>query len=63
MILMMFFWVESPYGLVGSSQGFGEACCLHLQGITSALCIIPHLHFFMMWNNFFTGALSFFDLP
>jgi hypothetical protein len=27
-ILITFFWVKSPYGLVGRSQRFGEACCL-----------------------------------
>jgi hypothetical protein len=31
-ILMMFFWVQAPCGLVGGSQRFGGACCLHLQG-------------------------------
>jgi hypothetical protein len=31
-ILMTFFWVETPCGLVSRSQCFGEACCLHLQG-------------------------------
>jgi hypothetical protein len=31
-ILIVFFWVESPRGLVGRSQRFGEACCLSLQG-------------------------------
>jgi hypothetical protein len=30
--LRIFFWVKSPCGLVGISQCFGEACCLHLQG-------------------------------
>jgi hypothetical protein len=31
-ILMMFFWVKSPRGLIGRNQRFGEACFLHLQG-------------------------------
>jgi hypothetical protein len=31
-LLTMFFWVKSPCDLVGKSQHFGEACCLHLQG-------------------------------
>jgi hypothetical protein len=31
-ILIMLFWVNSPCDLVGRSQRFGEACCLHLQG-------------------------------
>jgi hypothetical protein len=31
-VLMIFFWVQSPCGLVGISQRFGEAFCLHLQG-------------------------------
>jgi hypothetical protein len=31
-ILMMFFWVKSACGLVGRSQRFGEARCVHLQG-------------------------------
>jgi hypothetical protein len=30
-ILMMFFCVKSPCGLVGRSQRFGEARCVHLQ--------------------------------
>jgi hypothetical protein len=30
--LMMFFWVKVQSGLVGKSQRFVEACCLHLQG-------------------------------
>jgi hypothetical protein len=37
-VLMMFFWVKSPLGLVGRNQHFGKACCLHPQGFrTSAL--------------------------
>jgi hypothetical protein len=31
-LVLMFFWVKSPCGLVGRSQRFREACCLHLQG-------------------------------
>jgi hypothetical protein len=30
-MLMMFFSVKSPCGLVGRSQRFGELCCLHGQ--------------------------------
>jgi hypothetical protein len=28
----MFFWIKSSCGLVGRSQHFWEACCLHIQG-------------------------------
>jgi hypothetical protein len=31
-LLMMFFWVLTPYRLVGRCQSFGETYCLHLQG-------------------------------
>jgi hypothetical protein len=31
-ILVMFFWVESPRGLVGRKRCFGEAFCVLLQG-------------------------------
>jgi hypothetical protein len=30
-ILIMFFWVKTPCGLVGRSHCFGEVCFLHLQ--------------------------------
>jgi hypothetical protein len=30
-ILIMIFWVESPWGLIGRSRRFGETCCLQLQ--------------------------------
>jgi hypothetical protein len=30
-ILMMFFWVKAPCGLVSRNQRFGEACCLNSQ--------------------------------
>jgi hypothetical protein len=33
-ILIMSFWVKSSCWLVGRSQRFGEACCLHLQGLS-----------------------------
>jgi hypothetical protein len=32
-MLMMFFWVKSPWGLVGRSQRFGEACCMLSAGL------------------------------
>jgi hypothetical protein len=31
-LLIIFFWVKSPCGLVGRNQHFEEVCCLHLQG-------------------------------
>jgi hypothetical protein len=36
-VLMLFFWVKTPCGLVGRSQRFGQASYLHLQGSASAL--------------------------
>jgi hypothetical protein len=31
-MLMLIFWVFTPYGLVGTYKRFGGAYCLHLQG-------------------------------
>jgi hypothetical protein len=31
-LMMMFYWVKAPCGLVGRSQCFREACCPHLHG-------------------------------
>jgi hypothetical protein len=35
--MTMFFWVYSPCKFVSRNQRFGEACCLHLQGLDSTL--------------------------
>jgi hypothetical protein len=31
-MMMLFFWVLEPCGLVGRGQRFGETYCLHIQG-------------------------------
>jgi hypothetical protein len=45
MILMMFFGVNSLCGLVGRSQCFREACCLHLQGCRASALKMETAHF------------------
>jgi hypothetical protein len=36
----LFFWVVTPYRLVGRYQRFGEAYCLHLQPCVTTQNII-----------------------
>jgi hypothetical protein len=43
-LLIMFFWVKTPFGLVGRSQHFEEVCCLHLQGWSNELGPTGHLN-------------------
>jgi hypothetical protein len=45
-VLMTFFWVMALCGLVGRSQRFGKACCLHLQGSRSSALKVETAHFF-----------------
>jgi hypothetical protein len=37
--LVMFFGVKSPWGLVGRSQHFKKACCLHLQDCSDEMAL------------------------
>jgi hypothetical protein len=40
----MFFWIKSPCGLVGRSQRFREARCLHLQGLSDEATLLGSVY-------------------
>jgi hypothetical protein len=40
LILIMFFWVKSPRGQIGTSRRFGEACCVHHLNLCLLIAVL-----------------------
>jgi hypothetical protein len=48
---IMLFWVKALCGPVGRSQHFGEACCLHLQGLSDELGPRGIMYVYIGWQE------------